>query len=60
MAPDKLAFCRRRLMDLGYTEQEAALWLMSAHPQLEGQRAIDVEYHKVSAILGRLESGAYL
>lgn len=60
MTADKYRSCKRRLLDLGYTEDEAALWLNAPHPQLKGKRAADCDYSEVSAVLGRLESGAYL
>jgi transcriptional regulator with XRE-family HTH domain len=47
-----------------YTSEEIRVWLYALHPQLEGQRAIDLitagESEAVIAILDRLDSEAYL
>lgn len=47
-----------------YTPEEADLWLCSPHPQLEGQRPVDLmargEHEKVNEILDRLDSCGYL
>lgn len=47
-----------------YTPEEADLWICNPHPQLEGQRPIDLmdrgESAAVLAILDRLDSDAYL
>ena len=47
-----------------YTPEEADLWLCSPHPQLEGQRPVDViargDAALVFAILDRLDADAYL
>jgi uncharacterized protein (DUF2384 family) len=47
-----------------YTTEEVRLWLYARHPQLDGQRAIDLIHDdrtgEVLAILERLESGVYL
>jgi len=43
-----------------YTAEEAAKWMQSPHPQLGGRSAQDSPYQEVSAIIDRLESGAYL
>lgn len=47
-----------------YTSEEIRTWLYARHPQLDGQRAIDLIHDdrtsEVLAVLERLESGAYL
>ena len=47
-----------------YTPEEADLWICSPHPQLEGQRPIDLmdrgESEAVFAILDRLDSDGFL
>ena len=54
------------VMRLGeyYTQEEVRAWLYSRHPQLEGQRAIDLVFdgrtEEVIAILDRLDDDAYL
>jgi uncharacterized protein (DUF2384 family) len=52
------------LLDEYYTPQEVRLWLYAPHPQLDGQRAIDLIVNgrtvEVIAILDRLDAGAYL
>ena len=52
-----------RLSDY-YTSDEIRAWLYARHPQLNGQRAIDLIHEdrsiEVLNILGRLDSDAYL
>lgn len=47
-----------------FTTDEIRSWLYARHPQLDGQRAMDLIHEdrtkEVLAILERLESGAYL
>jgi transcriptional regulator with XRE-family HTH domain len=47
-----------------YTTEEIRSWLYARHPQLNGERAMDLIHddrtHEVLAVLERLESGAYL
>ncbi|MBI1777143.1 MAG: DUF2384 domain-containing protein [Proteobacteria bacterium] len=47
-----------------YTAEEIRIWLFSRHPQLNGERAIDLinagKSEEVLGILDRLDSGAYL
>ena len=47
-----------------YSHEEVRAWLYARHPQLEGQRAIDLirdeRTEDVIAILDRLEADAYL
>lgn len=47
-----------------YTPEEADMWIRSPHPQLEGQRPIDLmergEHEKVNEILDRLDSCGYI
>lgn len=59
MKLDDMGDLRCRLLRF-YTEDEAAVWLLSPHPQLGGRRAIDCERAEVEAVIDRLESGAYL
>ena len=51
-------------LDDYYTPEEIRLWLYAPHPQLEGQRAIDLIVNnrtaEVIAILDRLDADAYL
>jgi uncharacterized protein (DUF2384 family) len=51
-------------LDEYYTPEEVRIWLYSEHPQLEGQRAIDLIVNdrtaEVIAILDRLDAEAYL
>jgi uncharacterized protein (DUF2384 family) len=51
-------------LDEYYTAEEVRIWLYSAHPQLDGQRAIDLIVEdrtaEVIAILDRLDAEAYL
>lgn len=51
-------------LDEYYTPEEVRIWLYSSHPQLEGQRAIDLivsdRTADVIAILDRLDADAYL
>ena len=58
-----LHFVVSRLDDY-YTPEEVRLWLYAPHPQLEGQRAIDLIVNnrtaEVIAILDRLDADAYL
>jgi transcriptional regulator with XRE-family HTH domain len=52
-----------RLRDY-YAADEIRMWLFARHPQLNGQRAIDLinegRSEEVLSILDRLDSGAYL
>jgi uncharacterized protein (DUF2384 family) len=50
----------RRLLNLGYSQDEAHQWMFNPHPQLRGSVAADCAHDEVVAILDRLESGAYL
>lgn len=47
-----------------YTPEEIRLWLYARHPQLEGERAIDLIHanraSEVLEILARLDAGVYL
>ena len=47
-----------------YSHEEVRAWLYARHPQLEGQRAIDLirdeRTEEVIAILDRLEADAYI
>ncbi|MHC8508714.1 MAG: antitoxin Xre/MbcA/ParS toxin-binding domain-containing protein [Rhodospirillales bacterium] len=47
-----------------YTPEETRAWLYARHPQLDGERAVDVICQKraeeVVSILDRLDAGAYL
>ena len=47
-----------------YSHEEVRAWLYALHPQLEGQRAIDLIHdertEEVLAILDRLDADAYL
>jgi uncharacterized protein (DUF2384 family) len=47
-----------------YTAEEVRIWLYARHPQLDGQRAIDLIHEgrsiEVLQVLERLDSGAYL
>lgn len=47
-----------------YSGDEIRIWLYARHPQLEGQRAIDLIHEgksiEVLSVLDRLDSGAYL
>ena len=47
-----------------YSHEEVRAWLYARHPQLEGQRAIDLIHdertEEVIAILDRLEADAYI
>lgn len=51
-------------LDEYYTPDEVRIWLYSEHPQLDGQRAIDLivsdRTAEVVAILDRLDAEAYL
>lgn len=51
-------------LDEYYTSPEVRIWLYSAHPQLEDQRAIDLiisdRTAEVIAILDRLDAEAYI
>lgn len=51
-------------LDEYYTPEEVRLWLYAPHPQLEGQRAIDLIVNDrttdVIAILDRMDAEAYL
>ena len=52
-----------RLRDY-YTSEEIRMWLFARHPQLGGERAIDLindgRSDEVLGVLDRLDSGAYL
>lgn len=58
-----LHYLAQRLAEF-YTPEEARLWLYAPHPQLEGQRAMDLLRARRTAelltILDRLEAEAYL
>lgn len=58
-----LVYVVRRLQDY-YTEEEIRTWLYSRHPQLEGQRAVDLIHNgqtvEVLKVLDRLDSDGYL
>lgn len=47
-----------------YTPEETRAWLFARHPQLEGERAVDVicreRAEEVVSILDRMDDGAYL
>jgi uncharacterized protein (DUF2384 family) len=47
-----------------YDSEEIRLWLYARHPQLNGERAIDLIHgnrtNEVLQVLARLDSGAYL
>ena len=51
-------------LDEYYTAEEVRIWLYSKHPQLDGQRAIDLivedSTDQVIAILDRLDAEAYI
>ncbi len=52
-----------RLRDY-YTSEEIRMWLFARHPQLGGERALDLindgRSEEVLGVLDRLDSGAYL
>ncbi len=58
-----LAYVVRRLGEY-YSNEEIRAWLYARHPQLNGQRAIDLIHadrtEEVIAVLDRLDSDAYL
>ena len=58
-----LVYVVRRLQDY-YTEEEIRTWLYSRHPQLGGERAVDLIHQErtieVLDILNRLDSDGYL
>ena len=58
-----LAYVVMRLSEY-YSQEEVRAWLYARHPQLEGQRAIDLIHdertEEVIAILDRLEADAYV
>ncbi|MEP3437165.1 MAG: antitoxin Xre/MbcA/ParS toxin-binding domain-containing protein [Hoeflea sp.] len=58
-----LVYIVRRLQDY-YTEEEIRTWLYSRHPQLGGERAVDLIHQErtieVLDILNRLDSDGYL
>ena len=58
-----LVYVVRRLQDY-YTEEEIRTWLYSRHPQLSGERAVDLIHTgrtiDVLKILDRLDSDGYL
>ena len=58
-----LAYVAMRL-NAYYTDEEVRAWLYARHPQLDGQRAIDLIHdgrsEEVIAIIDRLDADAYL
>ena len=58
-----LAYVVMRLSEF-YSHEEVRAWLYARHPQLDGQRAIDLIHdertEEVIAILDRLEADAYI
>ena len=58
-----LHYIVNRLRDF-YSKDEVRVWLFARHPQLAGERAIDVinggRSEEVLDVLERLDSGAYL
>lgn len=58
-----LYYIVRRLQEY-YSPEEIRSWLIARHPQLDGQRAIDLIHQnksiEVLKVLERLDSGAYL
>ena len=58
-----LIYVVRRLEDY-YSNDEIRLWLYARHPQLEGQRAIDLihdgEVVEIFRVLDRLDTDGYL
>lgn len=58
-----LRWVAERLSDF-YTPEEARIWLHSAHPLLNGERAIDLvndgRTGEVLEVIEQLDSGAYL
>lgn len=58
-----LAYVVMRLSEY-YTDDEIRAWLYARHPQLEGQRAIDLvaneRSEEVLAIVDRLDADAYI
>jgi uncharacterized protein (DUF2384 family) len=58
-----LVYVVRRLQDY-YTEDEIRTWLYARHPQLDGQRAVDLIHQErtieVLDVLNRLDSDGYL
>lgn len=58
-----LAYVVMRLSEY-YSQEEVRAWLYARHPQLEGQRAIDLIHdertEEVLAILDRLEADTYV
>lgn len=57
------AYVWNRLLEL-YTAPDAHQWLYSVHPQLNGDRPIDLMHvgrtAEVTKILDRMDDGAYL
>ena len=58
-----LVYVVKRLEDY-YTNDEIRLWLYARHPQLEGQRAIDLihggQVEDIFRVLDRLDADGYL
>lgn len=58
-----LVYVVHRLQDY-YTDEEIRTWLYSRHPQLEGQRAVDLIHNgqtvEILKVLDRLDSDGYL
>ena len=58
-----LSYVVMRLSEF-YTREEVRAWLYARHPQLEGERAIDLIFgdrtEEIIAILDRLDADAYL
>ncbi len=58
-----LVYVVRRLEDY-YTNDEVRIWLYARHPQLEGQRAIDLIHEgkviEIFQVLDRLDADGYL
>ena len=58
-----LSYVVMRLSEF-YTREEVRAWLYARHPQLEGERAIDLIFgdrtEEIIAILDRLDTDAYL
>lgn len=58
-----LVYVVRRLQDY-YTDEEIRTWLYSRHPQLDGERAVDLIHQErtieVLEVLDRLDSDGYL
>ena len=58
-----LVYVVKRLEDY-YTNEEIRMWLYARHPQLEGQRAIDIIHggrvEDIFRVLDRLDADGYL